>query len=55
MQLVVSIKLLDHVSNNGGGPYAYRVKILFDIREKDVVDELEKLEGEGWHTLMEDA
>jgi len=33
--------------------YAYRAKLLFNIREKDVVDELEKMEGGGWHTLID--
>lgn len=30
-----------------------RVKLLLNIREKDVVDELETLEGGGWHTLID--
>lgn len=43
---VFRIMLMVHVN---------RVKLLFNISEKDVVDELEKMEEEGWHTLMEDA
>jgi len=34
---------------------ALRVRLLFIIREKELVDELDKLEGEAWQTLREDA
>lgn len=34
---------------------AFSVRLLFNIREKGLVDEMEELEGEGWQILREDA